>query len=164
MSNLLTSGLAYNPYFYAQEGLRVLYKRLGMALAVKRDLAAGKGSGTGDTVQVRRAQTFTAANMPIAVGSFADVNPQYDNLLIGSWMGQGFKLTDKEKTLTPEVFIRDHLAPVANSIADQIDQNLAGLALECPWQVVGDGTNPYKDFPAGRKVLLDNKAPIVNAA
>jgi len=51
---------------------------------VKRDLAAGKGSGTGDTVQVRRAQTFTAVNMPIAVASFADVNPQYDNLLIGS--------------------------------------------------------------------------------
>ena len=148
MANLLTSGLAYNPFFYAQEGLR--------------DLAAGKGSGTGDTIQVRRAQTFSAQQMPIAVASFADVSPQYDNLVINQWMGQGFKLTDKEKTLTPEAFIRDHLAPVANSIADQIDQNLASLSLEVPWQAVGDATNPYKDFPAGRKVLLDNRAPIVN--
>ncbi len=164
MANLLTSGLWYNPYFYAQEGLRVLYKRLGLAFYVKRDLAAGKGSGTGDTVQVRRAQTFTAVNMPIAVASFADVNPQYDNLLIGSWMGQGFKLTDKEKTLTPEVFVRDHLAPVANSIADQIDQNLASLTLEVPWQQLGDATNPYKDFPNGRKILLDNKNPIITPA
>ncbi len=164
MANLLTAGLAFNPYFYAQEGLRILYKRLGMAFYVKRDLAAGKGSGTGDTVQVRRAQTFTAVNMPIAVASYADVNPQYDNLLIGSWMGQGFKLTDKEKTLTPEVFVRDHLAPVANSIADQIDQNLASLSLECPWQVLGDSSNPYKDFPNGRKIFLDNKAPLINSA
>lgn len=164
MANLLTSGLAYNPYFYAQEGLRVLYKRLGMAFYVKRDLAAGKGSGTGDTVQVRRAQTFVAQQMPIAVASFADVNPQYDNLNIGQWQGQGFKLTDKEKTLTPEVFVRDHLAPVANSIADAIDQNLCSLALECPWQVITDGTNPYKDFPNGRKIFLDNKAPLINSA
>lgn len=164
MSNLLTSGLAYNPYFYASEGLKVLYKRLGLAFRVKRDLAAGKGSGTGDTVQVRRAQKFTATNMPIAVASFADVNPQYDNLLIGSWMGQGFKLTDKEKTLTPAKFVDEHLAPVANSIADAIDQNLAGLTLEVPWQVVSDSTNPYKDFPAGRKVLFDNQAPVINSA
>jgi len=161
---VLTSGLAYNPYFYPNEALRILYKRLGMAFYVKRDLAAGKGSGTGDTVQVKRASTFSAANMPIAEASFADVQPQYDNLLISSWMGQGFKLTDKERTLSPAQFVSDHIAPVANSIADQIDQNLAGLALECPWQVLADATNPYKDFPNGRKVLLDNKNPVINAA
>jgi hypothetical protein len=164
MANLLTSGLAYNPYWYVNEGLRILYKRLGMAFYVKRDLAAGKASGSGDTVQIRRAQTFTASNMPIAVASYADVSPSYDNLLIGSWMGNGFKLTDKEKTLTPEVFVRDHLAPVANSIADQIDQNLAGLTLEVPNQILADGTNPYKDFPAMRKALFDAKAPVINPA
>jgi len=164
MPNVLTAGLAYNPYFYPQEALRILYKRLGMAFYVKRDLAAGKGSGTGDTVQVKRASTFSATNMPIAEASFADVQPQYDNLLISSWMGQGFKLTDKERTLSPAVFVSDHIAPVANAIADQIDQNLAGLSLECPWQVLADATNPYKDFPVGRKVLLDNRNPIINAA
>lgn len=164
MPNLLTAGLAYNPFFYVEEALRVLYKRLGLANYVQRDLAGNKGSGTGDTVQVRRAQTFAAVNMPIAEASFADVSPTYDNLLIGSWMGQGFKLTDKEKTLTPAVFVRDHIAPVANSIADQIDQNLASLTLECPWEIVADATNPYKDFPAGKKVFLDSKAPPVTAA
>jgi coat protein Gp5 len=164
VANLLTSGLAYNPYFYANEALRILYKRLGMAFYVKRDLAAGKASGTGDIIQVRRAQLFSTQSMPIAEASFADVVPQYDNLQIGSWEGNGFKLTDKEKTLTPAKFVDEHLAPVANAIADKIDQNLASLSLECPWQVVTDGTNPYKDFPAGRKILLDNKAPVVNSA
>lgn len=164
MANLLTAGLAYNPYFYANEALAILYKRLGMAKVVKTDLAAGKGSGTGDTVQVRRAQTFSASAMPIAEASFADVTPQYDNLQIGQWYGQGFKLTDKEKTLTPAKFVAEHIAPVAFSIADQIDQNLASLALEVPWIVSADATNPYKDFPNGRKQLLLNKAPIVNPA
>jgi len=164
MANLLTAGLAYDPYFYVNAALRVLYKRLGMAFYVMRDLAAGKGSGTGDTVQVRRAQTFSATNMPIAEASFADVSPQYDNLVINQWQGQGFKLTDKEKTLTPAAFVRDHLGPVANAIADQIDQNLASLTLEVPWQVTADASNPYKDFPNGRKALFDQKAPIVNPA
>lgn len=164
MANLLTAGLAYNPYFYANEALRILYKRLGLAFYVKRDLAAGKASGSGDTVQVRRAQTFAAQAMPIAEASFADVSPNYDNLVIGQWQGQGFKLTDKEKTLTPAKFVDEHLAPVANSIADLIDQNLASLTLECPWEVAADATNPYKDFPNGRKLFLDNKAPIINPA
>jgi hypothetical protein len=162
MANLLTAGLAYDPYFYANAGLRVLYKRLGMAAYVQRDLAAGKGSGTGSTVQVRRAQTFTTSAMPIAVASYADVSPNYDNLVIDQWRGNGFKLTDKERTLTPEVFIRDHIAPVANAIADRIDQDLASLALEVPWIVDDDATDPYKDFPAIKKMLFDNRAPMVN--
>jgi hypothetical protein len=160
MANLLTAGLAFDPYFYANAGLQVLYKRLGMSNYVQRDLAAGKGSGTGDTVQVRRAQTFSTSAMPIAEASFADVSPAYDNLLIDQWRGNGFKLTDKEKTLTPEAFIRDHISPVANAIADQIDQNLAGLTLEVPWEVVGTGV--AADFGIGRKMLFDNKAPLVN--
>lgn len=164
MANLLSAGLAYNPYFYATEGLRLLYKRLGMAFYVQRDLAMNKGSGTGDTVQVRRAQSFATAAMPIATASFADVTPTYDNLVINQWRGQGFKLTDKERTLTPEVFVRDHLAPVANAIADRIDSDLSSLALECPWIVAADATNPYKDFPGARKILFDNKAPLVNPA
>lgn len=159
MANLLTSGLAYNPYFYANEALRVLYSRLGMAFYVKRDLAAGKGSGTGDTIQVRRPQTFATQAMPIAEASFADVSPQYDNVKIDQWRGEGFKLTDKEKTLTPQRFIEDHLTPVAAAIADRIDQNLASLALEVPWIVDADDSTPYKDFPAVRKALFDNKAP-----
>lgn len=164
MANLLTSGLAYNPYFYVNAGLQVLFKRLGMAFAVKRDLAEGKGSGTGDTIQVRRAQKFTTQAMPIATASFADVTPNYDNLVINQWHGNGFKLTDKEKTLTPEVFVRDHITPVAAAIADKIDQDLASLALEVPWIVEDDATDPYKDFPAIRKTLFDNLAPLVNPA
>lgn len=162
MANLLTSGLAYNPYFYAVNGLRVLYSRLGMAFYVDRSLEKEKGAAPGDTVQVRRAQTFVAQSMPIAEASFADVTPNYDNLVINQWQGQGFKLTDKEKSLTPEQFIKDHITPVAVSISTLIDQNLASLTLEVPWEVAADGTNPYNDFPNGRKQLFTNKAPIVD--
>lgn len=161
MANLLTAGLAYNPYFYANAALRILYKRLGMAFYVKRDLAEGKGAGTGDTIQVRRPQTFTTQAMPIPVASFADVTPSYDNLVIDQWRGNGFKLTDKEKTLTPAKFVSEHIAPVANAIADRIDQDLCSLALEVPWEVVGTGV--AADFPILRKMLFDNKAPLINA-
>lgn len=164
MANLLTAGLAYNPFFYANEGLRVLFKRLGMAFYVDRSIEAQKGSAAGSTVQVRRAQTFSTAAMPIAEASFADVSPNYDNLVISEWRGQGFKLTDKEKSQTPEAFVRDHITPVAAAIAERIDADLAGLALEVPWVVDDDATDPYKDFANIRKLLFDNKAPIVNPA
>ncbi len=162
MANLLTSGLAYNPYFYASEGLKALYKRLGLAFYVKRDVAAGKGSGTGDTIQLRRVRTRSTAAMPIATASFADVTPDYTNLVINQWRGDGFKLTDKEKTTTPAKFVEENIVPVANAIADRIDQDLASLALEVPWIVAADGTDPYKDFPAVRKMLFDNRAPLIN--
>lgn len=162
MANLLTSGLAYNPYFYVNAALMQLYKRLGMAFYVNRSIEAQKAGGPGDTVQVRRAQTFSTAAMPIAEASFADVSPNYDNLVISEWRGNGFKLTDKEKALTPEAFIRDHITPVAAAIAERIDADLCGLALEIPWIVDDDATDPYKDFPAIRKLLFDNKAPLVN--
>lgn len=162
MANLLTSGLAYNPYFYAQTALQVLYKRLGMAFYVNRSIERDKGSAKGDTIQLRRPKSRTPQNMPIALASFADVTPDYTNLVINQWMGDGFRLTDKEKTLTPEMFVTEHIAPVAAGIADQIDQNLAGLALECPWIVAADGTTPTNDFGNARLTLLQNKAPLVN--
>lgn len=163
MSNLLTSGLAYNPYFYANSALMVLYNRLGMAFYVNRSLERDKASQKGDTIQVRRAQTFVAQSMPIATASFADVSPNYDNLVINQWMGQGFKLTDKEKSLTPAAFVQDHITPVAVSIANQIDQNLASLTLECPWEVAAQTSSPYySDFANGRKQLFLDKAPVIN--
>ncbi len=164
MPNLLTSGLAYNPYFYANAALSVLYKRLGMAFYVNRQLEREKGSSKGDTIQLRRPRTRTTQAMPIAEGSFPDQAPEYDNLVISEWRGDGFKLTDKEKTLTVDRFIAEHIAPVAVGIADRIDQDLASLALEVPWIVDDDATDPYKDFPNMRKSLFDTKAPLINPA
>lgn len=163
MPNLLTAGLAYDPYFYAGAGLEVLYKRLGMAFFVDRSLEAEKAAEKGSTIQLRRAQKFTAVNMPIAEGSFADVAPDYSNLQIGQWKGQGFKLTDKERSLTVERFVSEHLEPVAASIADAIDQDLASMALEVPW-IVEDvaPTSQHEDFPNIRQTLFNSLAPSVN--
>jgi hypothetical protein len=162
VANLLTSGLAYNPYFYAQSALQVLYKRLGMAFYVNRSIERDKGSAKGDTIQLRRPKSRTPQNMPIALASFADVTPDYTNLVINQWMGDGFRLTDKEKTLTPEMFVTEHIAPVAAGIADQIDQNLSSLFLEVPWINAADGTTPTNDFGNIRLTLLNNKAPLVS--
>lgn len=163
MANLLTAGLAYDPYFYAGAGLEVLYKRLGMAFFVDRSLEADKAADKGSTIQLRRAQKFTSVPMPIAEGSIADVSPHYDNLVIDQWEGQGFALTDKEKTLTVERFITEHIEPVAVSVADGIDQDLASLALEVPW-IVEDtvAPNQHEDFPNIRQTLFNSLAPAVN--
>lgn len=163
MANVLTAGLAYDPYFYANSALDVLYKRLGLAFFVDRSLETEKAAEKGSTIQLRRPQKFAAAAMPIAEGSFADVQPDYSNLVISEWKGQGFKLTDKERSLTVDRFISEHIEPVAVSIADAIDVNLASLALEVPWIVEDDATTPVNDFPNIRQQFFNNLAPLVSA-
>jgi len=164
VSNLLTAGLAYDPYFYANAALRILYKRLGLAFFVDRSLEQDKASTKGSTIQLRRPQTFSATSMPIAEASIADVSPTYSNLVINQWQGQGFRLTDKERTLSPERFITEHITPVAISIADAVDQSIAALSLEIPWIVSADASTPINDFANIRQTLFNSKAPIVNSA
>lgn len=163
MANTLTAGLWYNPYFYANAALDVLYKRLGLAFYVNREIERDKASGKGDTVQVRRPQSFVAANMPISEASTADVTPDYDNLQITKWQGNQFKLTDKERSLTPAEFISDHIEPAAISVADAIDQDLASLSLEVPWIVSATASpNQTDDFANIRQTMFNNKCPLVN--
>ena len=54
MANLLTAGLAYDPYFYANAALAQLNKKLGMAFFVHRDYEDEKGMEKGSTIQIRR--------------------------------------------------------------------------------------------------------------
>lgn len=163
MPNLLTAGLAYDPYFYAGAALEVLYKRLGMAYFVDRSLEAEKAGDKGSTIQLRRPQKFVSQAMPIAEGSIADLTPDYSNLVIDQWQGDAFKLTDKERSLTVERFISEHIEPATVAIADKIDQDLASLALEVPW-IVEDTASPnqHEDFPNIRQTLFNNLAPSVN--
>lgn len=163
MPNLLTAGLAYDPFFYAGAALDVLYKRLGLAFFVDRSLEADKAGDKGSTIQLRRPQKFTTQSMPIAEGSIADVVPDYSNLTIDRWEGDAFKLTDKEKSLSPDRFVSEHIEPAIIAVADRIDMDLASLALEVPW-IVEDTASPnqHEDFPNMRQTLFNNLAPAVN--
>lgn len=157
MANLLTAGLAYDPYFYANAALAQLNKKLGMAFFVHRDYEDEKGMEKGSTIQIRRPGSFSAQSMPIAEGSAEDVLPEYSNIVLDQWEGVLFALTDKELTYTRDRVVEEHIDPAAIAVADSIDQGLAALYADVPHIVADDSSTPTNDFPNIRKEMFDNK-------
>lgn len=159
MANILTAGLAYDPYFYAAAALEQLNKRLGMAAFVHRDFESEKGQEKGSTIKLRRPGKFTAQAMPIATGSAQDISPEYFDITLDQWYGSLMTLTDKELTYTKERIIQEHIDPLAIAVADKIDQSLNNLILNIPWIVDDDATTPINDFSNMTERLFNNLAP-----
>lgn len=159
MPNILTAGLAYDPYFYAREALLQLRARLGMATKVHRGFEAEKGQAKGSTIQIARPSKFTARNMPIAAADSRDLEPDYLNIVLDKWQGDQFKLSDKELAYTKEEIIAIHIAPLAYAIADAIDRSLNDLFADVPWFVEDDASTPTNDFPNIRERFFLSKAP-----
>lgn len=159
MANILTAGLAYDPYFYAAAALEQLNKRLGMAAFVYRAYEGEKGAERGSTIRLRRPGKFTAQDMPISEASASDIEPEYLDMTLGNWKGVVFGLTDKELTYTREQVINEHIDPAAIAVADAIDQSLQDLVLDVPWIVDDDATTPVNDFSNLRERFFLNNAP-----
>jgi hypothetical protein len=159
MANLLTAGLAYDPYFYASAALAQLNKRLGMAAFVHRAYEAEKGMEKGSTIRLRRPGKFVAQAMPIPEANAQDITPEYMDVTLSNWFGDVMGLTDKELSYTKEQVIAEHIDPLAIAMADKIDATLQALVLECPWSVAADGTTPINDFPNVRERFFLNLAP-----
>ncbi len=161
MANILTTGEAYDPYFYANEALAQLNKALGLAYYVYRGYdrtATDKGS----TIKIRRPGVFAAQSMPISLANATDIAPDYMDMIVDQWYGTMFGLTDKELTYSREQIISEHVGPLAIGVADKIDQTLVALQKIIPWYLVGNTTDPVEDFPDIRQLMFDRKVPTGN--
>lgn len=161
MANTLTN--AWNPIFYAQESLIVLHKAFGMAGRVHRgyENERGRAYNVGDTISIRKPQTFAAANAPATATNLA---PQTVNITLNKWKEVKFAMTDKDLTLAPQQIIAEHITPAAYALADDVDQSLCALTEDIPWFYdLSSGTTPtVSDIIGPRKVLFDNQVPIAD--
>lgn len=157
--NILASGHAYDPYFYANEAILQLEAALGMAGRVHRGYSP-TAQHKGSTIDIRTPDSFTAQDAPSAA---QDLNPTYTNIRLDQWKEVKFKLTDKELSLSSENVINDHIRPAAYALASDIDTALNALYADIPWFVDLSGTPAVADITGVRKVLFDNKAPIKDA-
>ncbi len=158
MANILTTGEAYDPFFYANAALRQLNKTLGMAFFVHRGFdrtPADKGS----QIRLRRPGKFASQSMPIALGSASDIEPEYMRINLDQWEGTMFKLTDQELTYTRERIITEHVDPLAIGVADQIDQTLVGLQDDVAARHQHVTATPVEDFPDIRQIMFNNLVP-----
>lgn len=152
----------YNPTFYANEALIYLKKALGMAARVHVGFdQERKAYGKGDTITVKRPSTFTAQAAP---STAQDLVVETVSATLSNWQEVKFKLTDKELAYTADQIIADHISPAAYALADDIDQKLAALWQDVPYQTtLAASTAVAADLIAARKVIFDNKVPMDSA-
>ena len=154
MSNVLS---AYNPIFYAQEGLQALEKALGMASRVYRRLDTDKGRQPGDTITIRRPATFAAVSAP---GTAQDLQAGSVDVKLDQWKEVKFALRDDELTYSGDRIVAEHIEPAAYAMADAIDQSLCARYIDIPWYVDFSSPAVVTDLTGARKALFDNKVPM----
>lgn len=154
---------AYNPTFYAAEGLIWLRKALGLATRVNMGFDADRRTfGKGDTITIRRPGLFTAQAAP---STAQDINTESVSVPLTGWWEVKYPLSDKEYAYTQERIITEHIQPAAYAIADKIDQDLASLAVTVPHAFI-EPTAGTAATIAGilgtQQKMFDNKVPMNN--
>ena len=161
MSNTLGN---YNPQFYANSALEVLYKQLGMAARVHRSLEGERnsaGNEKGSIVNTKRPVTFTAAQHVANTGTTAqDVGGQNVAITLDQHYEVKFAVTDVELAYASEKLINDHIAPAAAAIADNVDLALHGLGAKVGPKATLTGAVDTGFITEPRKVLRGNKVPM----
>lgn len=151
----------YNPAFYANEALIFLKKSLGLANRVHRGFDAERRTfNRGDVINIRRPAIFAAANAPATA---VDLNTESVQMTLSSWKEVKFKLTDKELAYTGQRIIEEHIAPAAYALADQVDQDVAALAITVPHAYVEPSAGTaltLAGITKARQKLFDLKVPM----
>lgn len=151
---------AYNPIFYAQEGLIMLMKVLGLAGRFTRSYDDQQTSRQrGQTINVRVPSAFVAKDAPSAA---QDLDTTHIDIKLDFHKEVKFRVTDKELSYTNQQIIAEHINPAAYALADQIDQDCANVVDDVPWYT--DWTSPaaIADITAFRASLFNRKVPFNN--
>lgn len=160
MANVLS---AYNPTFFAQEGLVALHKALGMAGRVYRGHDDSQNSREyGDTITMRVPGSFVAQDAPSAA---QDVNASSISMQLNIWKEVKFSLTDKELAFSQQRIINEHVVPAAYALADKIDQMVVAQWANVPYQTAWTNTATVADITTGfRAKMFGNKVDFSNPA
>ena len=148
----------YNPIFYANQALIWLQKSLGLAQRVHLGYDAERRSAQqGQTISIRRPSTFVAQKGSI---TSQDLNTQTVDITLDQRPEVRFEITDVQLAYTGEQVIREHIAPAAYALADQIDQDLAALYKDIPWIYDYGAATDHTVVTGMLKQAFDNKVPM----
>lgn len=150
----------YNPVFYANEALRLLYENLGMARYVYRGYEMERRSfNRGEYINIRKPGTFAAGDAPAAATDMATQSVQID---LSYWREVKFEVTDKELAYTGEYILNEHIAPAAYALAKDIDTKLAALYKDIPWYTDGATAMTIAQIAAVKRIMATNGVPLDN--
>ena len=154
MANVLS---VYDPLFYAQEAIMLLYKVLGMAARVYRGYDKSPQE-KGSIISIRKPGTFVAQNAPASADQ--DIKASEVQIALDNWKEVTFGLTDKELTFTKDDIIKEHIEPAAFAVANAIEETLTALYADIPWGYTNSGATAVDDIIQPRAIMFENAAPV----
>lgn len=160
MSNVLG---AYNPTFFAQEALMLLWEEFGVGRSCYLGYDEERRTfNKGDTVRIRKPGKFTT--QAGGTGTAQDVATSYLDITVDTHREVNFALSDKELAYTQDRIIDEHIRPATMAIVEYVEDYLEELSLEIPWFVDLASTPDYKDIVNARTQLRDQLVPVRDRA
>lgn len=147
---------AYNETFFAQEALPLLENALGLAGRVHREFESDTKE-KGDTTTIRKPSTFTSQPAP---STAQNLDTQKVDLKLTEHEEVKFEITDKDRAMTSDRIISDHIRPAAYALANKVDQSMATLIKRIPWYQQLSSTFDIKDLAKATEVLFNNGVPL----
>jgi len=148
----------------AAEAMLRLQNNLVMANLVHTNYSAEYAS-FGEEIQIKKPATFDARTFTSAIDP-EDVEEKHVSVKLDKIFDVSVELTAKEMTLNIDDFGEQVVEGAVQALAQKIDSELTQLYADVPY-VAGGGTpgnvpNAVKDVTYARKVLNDNKAPMMD--
>jgi len=153
MSNVLAS---FNPEYFANESLRLLLPRLGMAATVHRGYDKSVQQ-RGDLITISKPGTFVAEDQP---SSDQDIKAEDIQIQLNHHEGVKFSITDREATFTGQGIIDSHIEPAVNALARAIDSTLLDLYATVPWFIDVAATSGPDDLVNANSSLFGRNVDV----
>jgi hypothetical protein len=155
------SNTLLTPDMITAKALVVLHQKLNFVGSINRQYDssfAQSGAKIGDTLRIRQPNAYTVrTDMTLAPQNTVELNT---SLTVSNVSGVDISFGTTDLTLKIDDFSARYIEPAVAVIAANIESRALGMALDVPNVVNGQGAaQTFKNFLAGRKILLDNLAP-----
>src|SRR6185503_4290805 len=149
------------PTAVTREALRVLHQKLNFVGSITReydDSFARQGAKVGDTLKVRLPNQYTVRTGSTLAAQ--DTTETSVDLKVQTQKGVDLNFTSVDLTLALDDFSERILEPAMAVLAANIEADAMSMYKDVYNQVLGAGAATFTRVLQGRKILVDNLAPL----
>lgn len=153
----------YNVQVYANTALEHLQGKRGIARVCSRRYDEELRSvGQGDRIKIR--QPGAVAVKDDSDLSFESLAPRDVDLLVDQYWHASYEVKDWDQAYAGERIVNEHILPSVDGVAQKIETQLYGLALDVGPFVEAGSSLAVADITGARTKLMKNRCPITDAA
>ncbi len=149
------------PTAVTREALRVLHQKLNFVGSITReydDSFARQGAKVGDTLKVRLPNQYTVRSGSALLAQ--DTTETAVDLKVSTQKGVDLNFTSVDLTMNLDDFSERVLEPAMSVLAANIEADAMSMYKDVFNEVIGAGPATFTRVLQGRKVLVDNLAPL----